>query len=136
MTNFREKSIWRLIKTQLPTAPKGVHLQRVEGVSFPCGFPDVMVYCCGTRGRVGFLELKQHTKTSKIRMTPQQKLFFEKARFFKIPAYIVASDETKMIKVLDPSSNLLTTNTFSDDDVLQIWPLGKINWGKFVYLFN
>jgi hypothetical protein len=116
-------------------APEGIHLQRVEGVSFPVGFPDVMVYA---NGRVGFLELKQHTKTSKIRMTPQQKLFFQKARFFNIRAYIVASDETRMIKVLKPSNNLLINKTFSEEDIATVWPLGEIeiDWTRFQHLFN
>jgi hypothetical protein len=114
-------------------APEGIHLQRVEGVSFPVGFPDVMVYA---NGRVGFLELKQHTKTSKIRMTPQQKLFFQKARFFNIRAYIVASDETRMIKVLNPTDNVLTNNSFCDWDIAAEWPLGEIDWTRFQHLFN
>ena len=133
MTNFREKTIWKLIRTQLPMAPEGIHLQRVEGVSFPVGFPDVMVWA---NGRVGFLELKQHTKSRKIRLTPQQKLFLTKAKFFNIRAYIVASDETKLIKVLNLNPSVLINNSFSDEDVAQVWPGGKIDWTRFQHLFN
>lgn len=133
MTNFREKTIWKLIREQLPDAPRHIHFQRVEGVSFPVGFPDVMVYC---NTRVGFLELKQHTKSRKIRLTPQQKMFFHKTKLFNVPAYIVASDDTRMIKVLNPTDNVLTNNSFCDWDIAAEWPLGEIDWTRFQHLFN
>ena len=131
--NFREKLIWKWIRTQLPEAPKHIHLQRVEGVCFPLGFPDVMVYC---NGRVGFLELKQHTKTRKIRLTPQQKLFLQKAKFFNIPAFVAVSDSNRSIKVLNPTPNLLKSNTFSDEDIVAEWVDAWINWNELERLFN
>jgi hypothetical protein len=133
MTNFREKTIWKGMRDQLPNAPRHIHLQRVEGVNYPVGFPDVIVYC---NARVGFLELKQHTKTRRIRLTPQQKLFLGNAKLFGISTYIVASDETKVLKFLNPTPNVLNNNAFSDEDIDAEWPLKQIDWTEFGLLFN
>jgi hypothetical protein len=133
MTSFKEKHIWSWMKRESANAPKFVHLQRVESVGYPLGFPDVMVFC---DGRTGFIELKRHTKTNRIKLSPQQKLFLQQCLVYEIPAYVATSDESRSLKILDITTNVLIHNKFSYGDVAFEWPNAKINWGEFIRLFN
>lgn len=124
---FQEKTIWKWLRQD---TPKDLFLQRVE-CKFPSGFPDVMAVW---RSEVIFLELKRRTKTGKINLSPQQKVFLIKLNRYGARAYVMSADVSKLIKV-----SLITDELLEHNKVFTSyyeWPDGKINWSQFYHLFN